>query len=214
MSIDAKNVISKKNDTPITGCGFINKTCVISDGSGKIHLFDVDHSYKSHFLHSGAILEMAIDKKKQVIYTAGDDGRLVQYAQNEKETVIFENDKWVDTVTTNHRGGVFWSVEKTIYALSRSSDISYKIDAPSSVSGLACSPDGRLLGAAVYGGAFLTMLNAPQKQKLLKWSGSHRKIGFSIDGKFCVTATSENTLHVWNVDKPDEHHGQMGGVSA
>ncbi|MEM1377293.1 MAG: WD40 repeat domain-containing protein, partial [Pseudomonadota bacterium] len=51
----------------------------------------------------------------------------------------------------------------------------------------------------------------PTKTKMLEWQGSHLTIGFSPDGRFCVTSMLENTLHVWRIDKPNEKHGKMGG---
>ncbi|MEO1749661.1 MAG: WD40 repeat domain-containing protein, partial [Pseudomonadota bacterium] len=86
-----------------------------------------------------------------------------------------------------------------------------EIQTPSSVGGLAFSPDGKWLGAAVYGGALLINLTDTTKTRMLEWQGSHNGIGFSPDGRFCVTSMLENALHVWRIDKPEDKHGRMGG---
>lgn len=49
---------------------------------------------------------------------------------------------------------------------------------------------------------------------MLSWQGAHNAIGFSPDGRFCVTSMLENALHVWRIDKPEEKHGKMGGYPA
>lgn len=198
-------------DAPATGCGFINSGFAVGDGDGHIHICGFDDSVASRKLHEGAILALATDEKNSAIYSAGDDGKVIRVALDAEPVVLHEGRKWVDTIAAAARGQVAWSAGKTVYLLPRGASQAVQISVPSTVSGLAFSPDGKWLGAGVYGGAFLVQLSDPSKTKMLAWQGSHSTIGFSPDGRFCVTSMLENALHVWRIDKPEEKHGRMGG---
>lgn len=201
-------------DAPATGCGFAGNVLAVGDGDGNVHLCAPDGDVQSRKLHDGAILAMATDEKSSSVYTAGDDGKLIRVVNDGEPEALHENRKWVDTVAASARGHVAWTTGKTIHLLRKGADEPIDVTAPSSISGLAFSPDGKWLGAAVYGGALLVQLSDPSKTRMLGWQGSHLAIGFSPDGRFCVTAMLENALHVWRIDKPEDKHGRMGGYPA
>jgi len=201
-------------EAPATGCGFARGRFAVSDGEGNIHLCDMDGDVKTRKVHDGAVLALATDEKAGAVYTAGDDGKLFAIVDGGEPQLFHDGRKWVDTVTATSRGHAAWSTGKTIHFLKRGSHEAVDIAAPSSISGLAFSPDGKWLGAAVYGGALLIPVANPAHTKMLEWAGSHLAVGFSPDGRFCVTAMLENALHVWRIDKPEEKHGRMGGYPA
>lgn len=198
-------------EAPATGCGFAALNFAVSDGDGNLHLCAIDGTVASRKLHKGAVLALATNLKTGMIYSAGDDGNVFAVAPDGEAVSLHEGRKWVDTIAASTRGHVAWTAGKTIYLLKQGGDTPVEMTAPSSVSGLAFSPDGKWLGAAVYGGAFLVQVSNPMTTKMLEWAGSHITIGFSPDGRFCVTSMLENALHVWRIDKPDEKHGRMGG---
>ncbi len=193
-----------------TASAFIGTVLAVAGGDGKVRLCAVDGSFNALEVHDGAILGMAANGKGDALYTAGDDGKLKRIGADGAIEVIHEGRKWVDCVACSQRNHVAWSCGKTIY-LAKEGEEPTEITAPSSVSALNFSPDGKWLGAAVYGGALLITPNQPDRQKFLEWKGSHLSIGFSTDGRFCVTSMLENALHVWKISDPDEKHGQMGG---
>ncbi|MDZ7824094.1 MAG: WD40 repeat domain-containing protein [Ahrensia sp.] len=193
-----------------TASAFIGTVFAVAGGDGAVRLCAVDGSFRKVALHDGAILAMAANAKGDALYTAGDDGSLKRLGADGALSSVHEGRKWVDSVACNSRGYVAWSCGKTIY-ISKEGGEAAQIAAPSSVSGLAFSPDGKWLGAAVYGGALLISPSNPEKTKMLEWQGSHLTIGFSTDGRFCVTSMLENALHVWKIDNPEGKHGRMGG---
>ena len=110
--------------------------------------------------------------------------------------------KWI-TLVASHAGAVVRvaSVGKEIYLVGdggrREGTLS---DHPSSVSGIAFSPDGDRLAVSHYDGVSIWDLrdtSAPLKH--LKWKGSHIGLSWSPNGHFLVTCTQENELHCWNL---------------
>lgn len=196
-----------------TASAFIGTVLAVAGGDGSVWLCAVDGSFNALDVHDGAILAMAANAKGDALYTAGDDGNLKRIGADGTIKAIHEGRKWVDCVACSGRGHVAWSCGKTIY-LAKEGEAATEITAPSSVSALSFSPDGKWLGAAVYGGALLITPNQPDNQKFLEWKGSHLSIGFSTDGRFCVTSMLENALHVWKISDPEDKHGQMGGYPA
>lgn len=198
-------------EAPATGCGFAGAHFAVSDGDGNVHLCATDGTVSSRSVHKGAVLGLATNPKTGSVYSAGDDGNVFALQADAEPVALHTGRKWVDTIAASARGHVAWSAGKTIFLLKQGSDSAVELTAPSSVSGLCFSPDGKWLGAAVYGGAFLAQVADPATTKMLEWAGSHITIGFSPDGRFCVTSMLENALHVWRIDKPAEKHGRMGG---
>lgn len=199
---------------PLTGGGFAGDAYAVADGDGRIHVCALDGAVAARKLHEGAILAVATDAKSGAIVTAGDDGRAIRIRPDGEPETLHAGRKWVDTVACSPRGAVAWSAGKAVFLLARGADAPAEATAPSSVGDLAFSPDGKWLGAAVYGGAFLVRPSRPSETVMLNWQGAHNAIGFSPDGRFCVTAMLENALHVWRLDRPEEKHGRMGGYPA
>jgi len=201
-------------DAPATGCGFARSAFAVADGDGQVHLLNFDDGVLSNRLHDGAILSFITDEKSGSLYSAGDDGKVVASSAESEPQVLHQGRKWVDWIASSSRGHLAWTAGKSIYLLPKGADSADEIQAPSSIGGLAFSPDGKWLGGAVYGGALLISISDPAKTRMLEWQGSHNGIGFSPDGRFCVTSMLENALHVWRIDKPEDKHGRMGGYRA
>lgn len=199
---------------PLTGGGFAGAAYAVADGDGHVHVCEFDNAVAKRKLHEGAILAVATDEKTGTILTAGDDGKAIRIRPDGEPETLHDGRKWVDTVACSPRGAVAWSAGKTVFLLPKGADAPVEATAPSTVSDLAFSADGKWLGAAVYGGAFLIRLSKPSETEMLSWQGAHTSIGFSPDGRFCVTSMLENALHVWRIDQPDDKHGKMGGYPA
>ncbi|MEN0000649.1 MAG: WD40 repeat domain-containing protein [Pseudomonadota bacterium] len=214
MQSDTLNQKHLLLDAPATGCGFVGKHFACADGEGFVHLIGSDGADAKKRLHEGAILSFATDEKTATAYSGGDDGAVMKMASGADPVPLHKSSKWVDIVVSSPHGHVAWAAGKSIFLLKKGQEEAAIVSAPSSVGGLAFSPDGKWLGAAVYGGALLILLANPDKTQMLDWQGSHGTIGFSPDGRFCVTSMLENALHVWRIDKPGEKHGRMGAYPA
>src|SRR5581483_3985937 len=163
-------------------------------------------------VHAGAILDAVADGKQ--IVTAGDDGRVVATGVDGKTSEIATDAKkrWIDQVALGPDGAIAWSAGKTAHVLTGKSE-ARRLDAPSTVAGLAFAPKGFRLALAHYNGATLWFANAPgAAPQKLEWKGSHLAVTFSPDGRFLVTAMQEPTLHGWRL--ADSQHMRMSGYSA
>jgi WD40 repeat protein len=76
---------------------------------------------------------------------------------------------------------------------------------PSSIGGLAFSPNGKRLAASHYDGVSLwwTASKDPSPTKLI-WKGSHLGTIWQPDGKIVLTALQESALHGWRLSDNNE----------
>jgi len=107
---------------------------------------------------------------------------------------------------------VAWSAGKDALVQPRKGE-PRKLEAPSTVGGLAFAPKGLRLAIAHYHGVTLWFPNAVEAApERLEWKGSHIDVTFSPDGRYLVTAMQEPTLHGWRL--VDSKHMRMSGYSA
>jgi WD40 repeat protein len=162
-------------------------------------------------VHGGGILAAASDGKR--ILTGGDDGKVVA-TQADMTTATIATDpkhRWIDHVAIAPDGTVGWSAGKDAF-VQPSKGEPRKLEAPSTVGGLAFAPKGRRLAIAHYNGVTLWFPNAAEAApERLEWKGSHLDVTFSPDGRYLVTAMQEPDLHGWRL--ADRKHMRMSGYS-
>lgn len=149
-------------------------------------------------LHDGAILSSAADGRR--LMTGGDDGHVVVSDQAGAIECLFADDKgrWIDHLAASRAGSIAWSVGKQ--AFYHAADGSERaIQVPSSVGGLAFSPDESVLAIAYYNGVMLWEPANDRQPRELSWKGSHLEVSFSPDGQVLVTSMREPTLHAWQM---------------
>lgn len=195
----------------IVGVHFLGATPVFVLGEEAL-LFAGGASELRVDVHAGGILTSAADGKR--IVSGGDDGCLIETAEDQTHRVIAADDKkrWIDQVALAPDGSVAWSSGKTAHVLTAKGE-QRSLEAPSTVAGLAFLPKGFRLAIAHYNGATLWFPNAAGAEPLkLEWKGSHLGVTVSPDGRFVVTTMQEPTLHGWRI--ADGQHMRMSGYSA
>jgi WD40 repeat protein len=195
----------------VVGVHFLGSTPVFVLGEEAL-LFAPEQGEKRVRAHGGAILASASDDER--IVTGGDDGKIMITTAGGavSDFASDANKRWVDQVALGPDGAVAWSAGKTAHVLTGKGE-QRRLEAPSTVAGLAFAPKGFRLAIAHYNGATLWFPNAAgAAPETLEWKGSHLGVAFSPDGKFLVTSMQEPTLHGWRL--ADAKHMRMSGYSA
>jgi WD40 repeat protein len=196
---------------PVVGAYFLESTAVFVLGDEALLFAAVDGEPERVAVHGGGILAAASDGKR--IVTGGDDGKVVATQKDMTTATIAADTKhrWIDHVAIAPDGTVGWSAGKDAFVQSRKGE-PRKLEAPSTVGGLAFAPKGLRLAIAHYHGVTLWFPNAAEAApERLEWKGSHLDVTFSPDGRYLVTAMQEPTLHGWRL--LDGKHMRMSGYS-
>lgn len=185
----------------VTGAAFAGETAMLALGDGCVLLCDAAGERRIDAHPGGAVLA-AVGAGDRFI-TGGDDGRVVAtLANGETQAIADEKGRWIDAVAASS-GAIAWSCGKQVAARDAKGNVR-RMEAPSSVRGIAFAPKGYRLGLAHYNGASLWFPNTDAAAEPLFWKGSHLDACFSPDGRFFITSMQENMLHGWRLaDKKD-----------
>ena len=196
---------------PVVGAYFLGSAAVFVLGDEALLFAPADGEPRRVAVHGGGILTAACDGDR--IVTGGDDGNVVATKRDMTTDAIAADPKhrWIDHVAIAPDGTVAWSAGKDTFVQSRKRE-ARKLEAPSTVGGLAFAPKGLRLAIAHYHGVTLWFPNAEAAPERLEWKGSHLDVTFSPDGRYLVTAMQEPALHGWRL--VDGKHMRMSGYSA
>lgn len=134
-----------------------------------------------------------------------DDGRLLLWRPDgELKALAVESGQWVEHVAARDADGddarIAYTAGRTVTVLNAAGDVVARLDDhPSTVAGIAFSPDGRMLAAAHYDGVSLHDLAKDGPAERLEWHGSHTALAWSPNGKFIVTAMQDREMHCWRL---------------
>ncbi len=196
----------------VVGAYFLSDTAVFVLGDEALLFVAANGDPQRVVAHGGGILAAASDGER--IVTGGDDGRVVATSVDRATATIGADPKhrWIDHVAIAPDGTVGWSAGKDAFVQAVKGE-PRKLEAPSTVGGLAFAPKGRRLAIAHYHGVTLWFPNAAEAApERLEWKGSHLDVTFSPDGRYLVTAMQEPSLHGWRL--VDAKHMRMSGYSA
>jgi len=199
-------------EVPVVGASFLGPKAVFVLGDEALLFLTTDGEGQRFEVHAGGILAVAADGKR--IVTGGDDGKVVATAGDMSTATVAIDPKhrWIDHVAIAPDGTIAWSAGKEAFVQSRKGE-PRKLEAPSTVGGLAFAPKGLRLAVAHYNGVTLWFPNAAEAApEPLEWKGSHLDVTFSPDGRYLVTAMQEPSLHGWRL--VDGKHMRMSGYSA
>jgi WD40 repeat protein len=162
--------------------------------------------------HQGVSLEIAADADDHAFLSGGDDGRLLLVdPQIDVPTLLAEHaGKWIDHVASSSEGLRAYAIGKMLYRLDDAAqEYAPPLTLPSSIGGLAFSPDGQLLAISHYGGVSVLSCKKPLKAPtLLPWKGSHLSLLWSPDGQFLLSSMQDGAVHGWlfqgGVPSPEE----------
>ena len=191
----------------VTAVAFLGRTPALALGDGTVLLGDKG-AQKTVAAHPDAgILVAASDGNR--LLTGGDDGRLVAtQADGTTQLIGHEKGRWIDAIGWRADGVTAWAAGKQVRARDAKGEVK-SWTAPATVRGLAFTPKGYRLAAAHYNGVSLWFPNLAAEPDFLEWKGAHHAVTLSDDGKFCVSAMQENSLHGWRI--ADKKNMKMTG---
>ncbi|MDP9127261.1 MAG: WD40 repeat domain-containing protein, partial [Pseudomonadota bacterium] len=166
-------------------------------------------------VHSGVSLSLTADADAHAFFSGGDDGKaFIIDPQLMAPTLLAEHKgKWIDHVAASSDGEFrAYTVGKEVRLVDREGKETM-LAHPSSVGGLAFSPNGKRLAASHYGGVHLWWCRAKENVPVkLLWKGSHLGVQWSPDGKILMSSLQENALHGWRL--ADNNEMRMEGYAA
>ena len=191
----------------VTAAAFLGRTPALALGDGAIFLGDAGAQRRLE-AHPDAAIQVAANDGTRLL-TGGDDGRLVEtQADGTTRQLAHEKGRWIDALAWRADGVIAWAAGKQVRARDGKGEVKSWL-APSTVRGLAFLPKGYRLAAAHYNGVSLWFPNLAAEPDFLEWKGAHHAVTVSQDGKFCVSAMQENSLHGWRI--ADKKNMKMTG---
>ncbi|MBV8061750.1 MAG: WD40 repeat domain-containing protein [Alphaproteobacteria bacterium] len=152
---------------------------------------------------SGVSLSLQPDADPQGFISGGDDGRvfLIDPVVATPTLLAEQKGRWIDNVATSESGYRAYSFGKQCIILNAEGEqVGNTKTLPSSIGGMAFSPNGKRLATSHYNGLTLWWVNAKDNEPtVLEWKGSHLGVVWSPDGKIVMTAMQESALHGWRL---------------
>lgn len=163
---------------------------------------------KEMALHNGVSLSLRADADDHAFLSGGDDGKVfIVDPKLDAPTLLAEHkNQWIDHVAGSVDGLRAYTVGKNLYMLNAEGEKHGEpLAHPSSIGGLAFSPNGKRLAASHYNGVSLWWTNAKDATPVkLMWKGSHLGVIWHPDGKTLLTSLQENALHGWRLSDNNE----------
>lgn len=167
-------------------------------------------------IHNGVLLSLQPDADDHAFLSGGDDGRvfIIDPGLTVPTLIAEHKNQWIDHVAASREGLRAYSAGKNVYLLNEAGEKHGEtLQHPSSLGGLAFSPNGKRLAASHYNGVSLWWMNAKQTLPVkLVWKGSHLGVIWHPDGKTVMTSLQENALHGWRLS--DNAEMRMQGYAA
>jgi len=190
----------------VAGCAFSPDGAVIAYalGDGCVALY-TPATGETVFAsaHQGATLCLA--GGPQGFLSGGDDGRVVLtgYDGATRELAAFPG-QWIEHVAACATGKVLAAAKGKEIILFAGDELTPHLlpELPSTIGGLAVSPDGRALAASHYDGVTLYAPPRPETQgNRLEGAGSNLILVFSPDGGKMACATQDKSVRVYDLDQ-------------
>lgn len=146
--------------------------------------------------HDGAVTGVVL-ASDGIVLSAGQDGVL-----RRDGTAVFSTPggHWITDLAVSHDGQIALATGRSAIVLTSDGALRARFDDhPSTVSGVALSPDGTRLAASRYNGITIHALGDLSEPLELTWRGSMVSVSWSQDGRYVVGATQDRELHIWDL---------------
>jgi len=201
VSVAANVTVVKGLPSDLPGCGV-----AVGLGNGGVAVFGGDGDMGPELQSHGAAITGLVGQGT-ALFSIAQDGKLFTHdlMTGARSLLFSSSGDWLSSLTLAPKTGMIACVAgksvtvlPTVMSAAGTRDLQFT-GHPSSVSGLAFSPDGTRLAVSHYDGVTLWHLDGSGKGDLLRWKGFHIGVSWSPDGRFIVSATQERELHVWDL---------------
>ena len=163
--------------------------------------------------HQGGMLAMQASPDGQSIWTAGDDGRLVQVdLQGQVHERLPVPRKWLDSLAISSDGSfVAVAAGQTVHVVGQDGT-SQELRPPKGPTALAFTHDGQELAVTHSGGVSLFELSSGDLVQEIPCAGGPISVAYGADDAFLFVGLSEPALAGWRLQ--DGQAFKMGGYPA
>jgi hypothetical protein len=206
--------VSKRQKGPLPypapgiGAAWLGDSPAFGFGDGTLKLGELHLT-----CHQGGMLAMQASPDGQSIWTAGDDGRLVQVdLQGQVHERLQVSRKWLDSLAISADGSfVAVAAGQTVHVLGPDGTFQ-ELRPPKGPTALAFAHDGHELAVTHSGGVSLFDLSSGDLVQEIPCAGGPISVAYGADDAFLFVGLSEPALAGWRL-----HDGQafkMGGYPA
>jgi hypothetical protein len=163
--------------------------------------------------HEGGMLAMQASPDGQSIWTAGDDGRLVQVgSQGHVQERLHVPRKWLDSLAISADGGfVAVAAGQTVHVVGLDGT-SQELRPPKGPTALAFAHNGQELAVTHSGGVSLFELSSGDLVQEIPCAGGPISVAYGVDDSFLFVGLSEPALAGWRLQ--DGQAFKMDGYPA
>jgi hypothetical protein len=163
--------------------------------------------------HEGGMLAMQASPDGQSIWTAGDDGRLVQVgSQGHVQERLHVPRKWLDSLAISADGGfVAVAAGQTVHVVGLDGT-SQQLRPPKGPTALAFAHNGQELAVTHSGGVSLFELSSGDLVQEIPCAGGPISVAYGVDDSFLFVGLSEPALAGWRLQ--DGQAFKMDGYPA
>jgi hypothetical protein len=194
---------------PGVGCTWLGEVPAFAFGDGTLLV-----GGKKYAPHDGGIVALAAAQGGDNIFSAGDDGRIVNMDANGTSTIVFERaGAWLDTILPHPSGKAIAAIcgrDILLLDVTSKSKIIATYKPARTPNSLALSGDGSRLAIGHSGGVSLFETTTPDEvQYELPCSGGPVSVALDPSGGFLFAGLSEPALAGWRLN--DGQGFRMGG---
>lgn len=158
-------------------------------------------------VHTAGINSIVVGPLGNMIYSAGDDGRIVIHSQRSNSKWTIDNKVPVNCIALKGRSYVLCADESAVvklYDLSGKKIKEYK-GHKDVVNAVACNGRYVLTGSSDKTAIVWDAFSGKQKTVLVGHKWKINSVAISSDGKYAITGSSDGTTKIWDIETGEEH---------
>lgn len=199
----------------VSALGFSGNGEVLVTGGNDFKLMVWTKSDKDRFelekelinVHTAGINSIVVGPLGNMIYSAGDDGKIVIHNQRSNSKWVVNNKTPVNCIALKGRSYILCADESAIvklYDINGNKFKEYK-GHKDVVNAVACNGRYVLTGSSDKTAIVWDAISGKQKTVLVGHQWKINSVAISSDGKYAITGSSDGTTKIWDIETGLEH---------